>query len=91
MFLFFFTEHLLGFCELVEDEKPGERVFDIKLQGETILRKISIAHEAGGPYKPFIKTIQHVAASDWMEIEIVPKTGGEIERAMLCAVEVVEE
>lgn len=38
----------LGFAALPGD-KPGQRVFDVKLDGKTVLKEFDIAKEAGGP------------------------------------------
>jgi len=53
--------------------KAGERVFDVKLQGKTVLRNFDIVRIAGGPGKALVKTFRNVKAADTLVIELAPK------------------
>ena len=61
----------LHFAEL-DDTKPGQRVFDVKLQGDTVLKAFDVVKEAGSPRKAVVKEFQHVAAKDVIALEFVP-------------------
>jgi hypothetical protein len=63
----------LHFAEL-EDKQPGQRVFDIKLQGETVARSLDVAREAGGPRRALVKEFRINTKRD-VEIEFHPKIG----------------
>jgi beta-galactosidase len=63
----------LYFTEL-EDKQPGERVFDVRVEGRTVIEKLDIAAAAGGPRRALSKTFRVNAGAD-LEIEFVPKTG----------------
>jgi len=78
---------VLHFAEL-EDVGPGERVFDVKLQGETVIRGLDVVREAGGPDAALAKTIENVTAADTLSLEFVPH--GE-KPAILNALEVHEQ
>ncbi|MHC4402969.1 MAG: outer membrane protein assembly factor BamB family protein [Planctomycetota bacterium] len=69
-----------------EDLKPGQRVFDVAVQGKTVLSKLDVVSEAGGPNRVLGKTCRGVLAGNDLTIELTPKTG----RTLLCGVEIVE-
>ncbi|MCX6899804.1 MAG: PQQ-binding-like beta-propeller repeat protein [Verrucomicrobia bacterium] len=62
----------LGFAEM-DDVKPGERVFDIALQGQPALKNFDVVKEAGGQRKAIVKEFKGVAVSDNLTIELLPK------------------
>ena len=47
----------LGFAALPGD-KPGQRVFDVKLNGKTVLENFDIVKEAGKPDRAVWKTFE---------------------------------
>jgi outer membrane protein assembly factor BamB len=63
----------LGFAEM-DDAKPGDRVFDVKLQGKEMLKDFDVAKEAGGARKAVIKEFKGVDADENLLIEFVPKS-----------------
>ncbi|MCL4201456.1 MAG: PQQ-binding-like beta-propeller repeat protein [Pirellulaceae bacterium] len=63
----------LHFAEL-EDKQPGERVFDIRLQGQTVATSVDIVRDAGGPRRPLVRTFA-VSAEGEIVIEFLPQTG----------------
>jgi hypothetical protein len=77
----------LHFAEL-EDVKPGERLFDVNLQGKTVVRSLDIINEAGGPRTALVKEIRGVQAKDMLTLELAPRS----ERSpILSGVELCEE
>ncbi|MCX6906682.1 MAG: malectin domain-containing carbohydrate-binding protein, partial [Verrucomicrobia bacterium] len=63
----------LGFAEM-DDAKPGERVFDVKLQNKVVLQAFDVVKEAGGPRKSVVKEFKGVDVDENLLIEFVPKT-----------------
>ncbi len=63
----------LHFAE-IEEKKPGERVFDIKLQGKTVARGVDIVREADGPKKALIKSFV-IEPCEELILEFVPQKG----------------
>jgi len=61
----------LGFAE-IEDRKPGERIFDIALQGQPVQKNFDIARLAGGARKALIKEFNGVEVTDNLVIELTP-------------------
>jgi len=73
-----------------DNRKPGDCLFDIKLQGEVVLSDFDAA--AGN--KASVHQSRHIAVTDSLEIELVPKTEkpSSISAApVLCGVEVLRE
>lgn len=63
----------LHFAE-IEAKKPGERIFDIKLQGRTVLEGFDIAREAGGVNRSLSKSFE-IDPSQALTLECVPRMG----------------
>jgi hypothetical protein len=77
----------LYFAEL-EDAQAGERVFDVKLQGETVAAGLDVAAEAAGARKALIKKFSGVSVTDKLTIELVPHGDAQ---PILSAIEVTRE
>ncbi len=63
----------LHFAEL-EDLQPGQRVFDVHLQGRPVLESFDVVREAGGPRRAIRRDFR-VSADQELRIEFVPRTG----------------
>jgi hypothetical protein len=61
----------LHFCEL-DNVAVGERIFDVKVQGSTVLEGIDVAREAGGRYRALVKEFRTIPAAAKMVIELIP-------------------
>jgi hypothetical protein len=61
----------LHFAEL-ENKKPGERLFHVRLQGREVLKGFDIAKEAGGVDMPVVRTFTKVEVSDALTVECLP-------------------
>ncbi len=55
-------------------DEPGKRVFDIKLQKETVLKDFDIVRSAGATQRGIVKEFKGVAVAGKLAIEFVPKT-----------------
>ena len=82
----------LAFCEL-DNDAPGKRVFDIKLQGKVVAEGFDVFKEAGGKNRALVKEFTGVDVNDTLTIEFVPRTtGSEPERLpILQGIEVERE
>jgi len=63
----------LHFAEL-DEVAPGQRVFDIKIQGRTAVEGLDIAREAGGSRRALSKDF-HLTADRDLTVEFVPRVG----------------
>ncbi|HUW61092.1 MAG TPA: PQQ-binding-like beta-propeller repeat protein [Candidatus Bathyarchaeia archaeon] len=77
----------LYFAEPGAAEKGG-RVFDVALQGKTVLSGFDIAGEAGASMWGVVKEFKGVPVKDALEIALTPKGGLE---PVLCGVAIVQE
>ena len=61
----------LGFSKLPEDT-IGSRIFDIKIQGKTVVKSVDIAKAAGGFEKVILHKFNDVDVVENLEIELIP-------------------
>jgi hypothetical protein len=75
----------LVFAE-TEGAAPGQRVFDVLLDGREVFRDLDVVKEAGGPWRPLVKEFPVSAAANRAELklEFRAKTGA----PLLCGVAV---
>lgn len=80
----------LHFAE-IEDAKPGERVFDVKLQGKVVLRDFDIAAIAGSGNRAVVKDFRGIVASRALTLELVPKAEEitDLTAPVLCGLEIL--
>ena len=80
----------LHFCE-PKDAKPGERVFDVALQGKRVVPSMDIAKQAGGPNRPVVRTFKGVKVNGELRITLTPTQSATIRSAVLCGIQAVAE
>jgi len=80
----------LSFAE-PEDLKPGERIFNVSLQGKEVLKDFDIAKEAGGPKRAIVKEFKSIEVSDRLTIELTPSERAEVRLPVLCGLEAIDE
>ncbi len=76
----------LYFSEL-ENKKPGERVFNIRLQDYTVLENFDIAGESGKNNKEVIRSFAGIKAGKSLKLDLIPVAGNTI----LSGIELVQE
>jgi outer membrane protein assembly factor BamB len=74
----------LFFAEM-DDVHPGDRVFDVSLQGQPVLRSLDVRKEAGVRRKELVKEFKDVPVSDRLTIGFSAQHG----KPMLSGVEIV--
>ena len=77
----------LHFAELDKAVRPGQRVFDVKLQGQTVAAALDVAHEAGSIERALTREFRHVKVAGHLVIELESIKGEPI----LAAIEVERE
>jgi outer membrane protein assembly factor BamB len=80
----------LHFAEL-SDISPGERVFDVEVQGKTVLKNFDPVSAAGGRNRAVSQTFEGIPASRALEVRFVSRSEGETKTLppILSAVEAV--
>ncbi len=74
----------LFFAEM-EDQKPGQRIFDVSLQGKPVLEKLDVAKEAGGFRRELIKEFKNIEIADELILDFKPQAG----QPMLSGIEII--
>ena len=80
----------LHFAEL-ENKKPGERLFNVRLQDQEVLHGFDIAQAAGGADKPVVKTFAKIPVIDALTVECLPVSSGAGVPPLLSGIEVILE
>ncbi len=82
----------LHFAEL-SGASEGQRVFDIQIQGKTMVEGFDLIGEAGGPNRAVSRVFEQIRADRALTIRFVPSSGG-VKSPLapsLCAIEVLLE
>lgn len=76
-----------------ENQEAGRRVFDVKVQGKTVLENFDIVKEAHGPRRAIVKQFKGVRAAGTLTLELLTKAKKPPlnMRPLLNAFEVVKE
>jgi hypothetical protein len=73
-----------------EGDQPGQRVFDIRLQGKTVSQRVDVVQQAGAVRKALLLEFDQVQVHDNLAIELVPQSGtSQNNLPSLCAIEVL--
>ena len=73
-----------------DEDTPGNRVFDVRLQGELVLKGLDIAKEARGSRNLVVKTIKDVRVEDALTVEFTASEGSP-KGPLICGVEIVSQ
>ncbi len=76
----------LYFSEL-EDKNPGERIFDIAIQGRKITDDFDIVKEAGKPDKEVVKSYSGIKAGKTLRVELIADRGN----TLISGIELIQE
>ena len=68
-----------------DDAQPGERVFDIALQGKSVAENVDIARESGGKGSAVVREFTNVTAGRSLKLDLTARAG----RPVLSGIEVV--
>ncbi len=73
----------------LENDKPGQRVFDVQLQGKTMLKSLDPIVAAGGAKKAYVSEFERVAVQDNLMLDIVTPATEADHMPLLSGIEVV--
>jgi len=65
----------LGFAA-PKGDRPGQRVFDVKVQGKIVVTGLDIVKEAGAPDKAVVKQVMGIEVKNVLVLELVPRKNG---------------
>jgi len=80
----------LHFAEL-ENRKPGERLFNVRVQGREVLHDFDIAQQAGSIDTPVVKTFTKIAVEGVLSVECIPSYPEAKVPPLLCGIEIILE
>jgi hypothetical protein len=78
----------LHFLEPDRDVQPGQRVFDVAMQGKPLLGQLDVLVESGGACRSIVKCFSRVPVADTLTIELQPTAA---RAPVLSGVEAVRE
>jgi hypothetical protein len=65
----------LYFAEPEADQSPGQRVFDVLLQGRTVLQDFDISKASGGAMRGVVKEFNDIAVDGDFELQLISQVG----------------
>jgi hypothetical protein len=72
-----------------EDLKPGQRVFDVQVEGQPLLENLDIIKEAGAPQRGIVREWKGMEVNDKVTVAFKSKTAPFT--ALLCGLELIAE
>jgi outer membrane protein assembly factor BamB len=76
------------------DARPGQRLFDIRLQGRRVLADCDVVRRAHGPHRALVEEFSGIEVADKLHLELVPKASGRLapgQMPILQGVEVIRQ
>ena len=73
-----------------DDVRPGDRVFDVHVQGQPALAAFDVVKAAGGRNRALVKEVSGVQVGDELVIELIPTTS-KLRASILSGVEIQSE
>jgi outer membrane protein assembly factor BamB len=70
---------------------PGERLFDVYLQGERVLEEFDVVKAAGGPRRALSRRFEGIHVDGELEIRLEPSTEAAVRPPVLCGFRAVRE
>ena len=70
---------------------PGERVFNIRLQEQTVCPSLDVVKDAGGRQRALVKEFTGVMIEDDLLIELVPGETARLRETILSGIEIKAE
>jgi len=77
----------LSFAE-PDNAKPGQRIFNVVIQGREVLTSFDVAGEANGSKKALVKQFEGIRVEDNLDIELSPAPSAAVAAPVLCGIEV---
>jgi len=74
-----------------DEINPGQRVFDISIQGQEVLENFDIVRETGGPNRPIVKEFNGILVKDNLVVDFTPSNNDKTNILLICGIEVLAE
>jgi hypothetical protein len=80
----------LAFAE-PENLAPGDRVFDVFLQGKRVIEDFDVVKTAGGRYRAIVQEFPGVEVADTLKIRLSASDYAKVKAPVLCGIEATNE
>ena len=74
-----------------DGKSPGERVFDVAINGEVALEDFDVAREAGGPYRAVAREFTQIAVANYLTVTFTATGPPESNAPVLSGIEIEAE
>ncbi len=76
-----------------DDKRPSDRLFDVALQGKTVLKRFDIVSQAGGIKKGIVREFSDVSAGKDMVITLTAdkNKAGKRSETIICGIEIIRQ
>lgn len=64
------------FFAALEGDKPGQRVFDVTVQGQTVLKGFDVVAKTGGTKKAYMAEFKNIDVVDNLMLDLIPADAG---------------
>ena len=71
-----------------DNKQPGERVFDVSIQGKMVLKDMDIVKETGGRWKSLVKECKTIQLKDALNLTLTPIGTSE---TLISGIEIIRE
>ena len=69
----------------------GKRLFNVAIQGKTVLTDFDIVQESGGPARTLIKEFKGIMTQGELTVQLTPSAQAEVRTTILSGVELIAE
>jgi outer membrane protein assembly factor BamB len=73
----------------LEDDKPGQRVFDVQLQGRNVLKSFDPVVTCGGVKKAYVAEFERIAVTDNLVLDLATTAAGTDHMPVISGIEVL--
>lgn len=74
-----------------EGAQPGQRLFDVALQGRQVLKGFDVAAVAGAPRKGVVREFRNVMVGEALSVTLTPSAGAAMANPVISGIEVIAE
>ena len=74
-----------------EDLTVGQRVFSVRLQGETVLDHFDVVHATGGPRRAIVREFPDITVDGQLEIELLSADNALMREPVLCGFQAIRQ
>ena len=71
--------------------KPGQRVFNVGIQGKPVLNNFDVIREAGGNNRTVVKEFKGVKVGKELNVTFAPATGATVKTPLISGIEILAE